>query len=713
MPLINFQTDLKSLSFGRDERGGGDSNQPYITTDIPDGLSNDDLPVRSGPDFIVRGGLKSVSNALDDVARLGKYMIDGASGVKFIAKQNLLSRTSVKTPASYGLGYAGGGKDSYFFDPSDQGLKIVGGGNINQGVYTPVSTLAAALGNGLGFHPNLFGIDPFSPISGVVEGSLFNGDLGINTYTAATNFFNEESAGNRLVIFNNRAKEVGTSGKDETNIFSYSGGPGAVLGIGRTNIKFADQRTGAANVKGAGILNKAYQVGYQHYQADAADGLENLGLTPLSVNSLKATDKFLVALGLNQSSPIGKIMLQSSVGGDYIEPVGQPSYAGSGGVRSIQTNKTAVFSYDYDNSGELITNPKVLYNGDLVGIGGFRSLTYNLNQLQNKENVSKGDPILYPQDFRKELYTGPNEGSAAAANADGTGGNQSSTMLSLSPDYQIKNMDRRLNMGQPGRSNTADGNKNVWDYGIAANELEALDKITAQPMYTGAGPNTDLAINDLVKFRIAAINNDGANREAVYMHFRAHIDSFSDSYTSTWNNINYVGRGDTLYNYGEFGRTVSLGFTCFAQSKAELIPMHKKLNYLASTLAPDYTQAGFMRGNLVRLTIGGYLYEQPGFITSLTYDVPQEAPWEIAINAEGGVDSSVKELPHMVKVSGFSFTPIHTFLPQKPNNANNPDSRFIALANAPNSRGNYATAYREYIATGDGDNNQVNNIPGE
>ena len=31
-----------------------------------------------------------------------------------------------------------------------------------------------------------------------------------------------------------------------------------------------------------------------------------------------------------------------------------------------------------------------------------------------------------------------------------------------------------------------------------------------------------------------------------------------------------------------------------------------------------------MRGNLVRLTVGGYLYEQPGFITSLTYDVPQE-----------------------------------------------------------------------------------------
>ena len=49
---------------------------------------------------------------------------------------------------------------------------------------------------------------------------------------------------------------------------------------------------------------------------------------------------------------------------------------------------------------------------------------------------------------------------------------------------------------------------------------------------------------------------------------------------------------------------------------------------------------------MVRLTVGGYLYEQPGFITSLTYDVPQESSWEIAINETGNSDNSVKELPH-------------------------------------------------------------------
>ena len=64
----------------------------------------------------------------------------------------------------------------------------------------------------------------------------------------------------------------------------------------------------------------------------------------------------------------------------------------------------------------------------------------------------------------------------------------------------------------------------------------------------------------------------------------------------------------------------------------------------------------------------------------------------------------------MIKVSGFSFTPIHTFLPEKPDDANNPSSKFIALANGANN--NYVDAYKEYLASGDGDNNTTNDIPG-
>jgi hypothetical protein len=139
--------------------------------------------------------------------------------------------------------------------------------------------------------------------------------------------------------------------------------------------------------------------------------------------------------------------------------------------------------------------------------------------------------------------------------------------------------------------------------------------------------------------------------------------------------------------------------------------MYKKLNYLASTLAPDYSPEGYMRGNLVQLTIGGYLYEQPGFITGLTYEMGEESPWEIGIGTEYGTgDGTVKELTQIIKVTGFNFTPIQRFIPRLQGNSFSTNAvsttgegtgfassygneRFIALANGPddkNSNYNYS-----------------------
>ena len=72
-----------------------------------------------------------------------------------------------------------------------------------------------------------------------------------------------------------------------------------------------------------------------------------------------------------------------------------------------------------------------------------------------------------------------------------------------------------------------------------------------------------------------------------------------------------------------------------------------------------------MRGPLVQLTMGGYLYEQVGFISALTYDIPDDSPWEIGIDDRGNSDNNVKELPHRINVSSFQFTPIYDFRPGK------------------------------------------------
>ena len=109
MPLINLQTDLKSLPFGRDRRESGDSNQPYITQTIPEGLNYDDMPGRGiGDQFFVPTGFLKPRETIRDVSRLTQMFIDEKSprGLLFIAEQNLLSRTSVKTQAG-GAGYGG------------------------------------------------------------------------------------------------------------------------------------------------------------------------------------------------------------------------------------------------------------------------------------------------------------------------------------------------------------------------------------------------------------------------------------------------------------------------------------------------------------------------------------------------------------------------------------------------------------------------------
>ena len=106
--------------------------------------------------------------------------------------------------------------------------------------------------------------------------------------------------------------------------------------------------------------------------------------------------------------------------------------------------------------------------------------------------------------------------------------------------------------------------------------------------------------------------------------------------------------------------------------------MYRKLNYLASVCSPDYSSFGYMRGNIVTLTIGGYFYEQPGIITSLNYEMNDgDSSWEIGIDDKGESDSSVKELPHLIKVTGFNFIPIHTFVPRKQQNIFSNQSGFI------------------------------------
>ena len=238
MPLINLQTNLKSLKFGRDVPGGGTSlyTQNVLQPISPKykdslGLPIEQLGQTGGPDFILRGGKYAALGSAKDVSRLTRLFTGTGVGLAFTGKQEVLAAT--------GQDYSAGGPPLTF-----RGMRRAGYNS--EGVYLPTSTLAQAGVNAFGLHGNKQGINPFPQDINILGFDLNTG--GRPTYsryiaTAA------ETYNNKLVYLSETTPSNITG-----TMFSYPGGPNAEKGLsGRTSIKFATSlvpggaRTGLAN----------------------------------------------------------------------------------------------------------------------------------------------------------------------------------------------------------------------------------------------------------------------------------------------------------------------------------------------------------------------------------------------------------------------------------------------------------------------------------
>lgn len=240
-----------------------------------------------------------------------------------------------------------------------------------------------------------------------------------------------------------------------------------------------------------------------------------------------------------------------------------------------------------------------------------------------------------------------------------------STILGRIANYSEFNRDTTYNAGDPG--NSQELNRETYYQGVPkkANEgLKGIDNINYERIYASddGKPVTDGSLDDIIKFYFAVLNNNDPQQK-VYSHFRAYLTNFGDSFSADWSSFKYMGRGENFYRYNGFERSISIGFKVHVGSRAELFPTYDKLNYLASVMAPDYSNGGFMRGNIVELTIGDYLNSVPGVIDNLEYQFPEDSTWEVARLDDGSEDKNSAELPTLVEVS-MNFKPIHSFLPR-------------------------------------------------
>tara|TARA_R110000765_G_scaffold123168_1_gene219997 strand:- start:453 stop:2843 length:2391 start_codon:yes stop_codon:yes gene_type:complete len=770
MALIDLNTNLRSLKFGlgqaSDKPGGGYSNQPYIVKPIPD-YDDDGSNIfnTGGPDSLLRGGLMAPIKSIDDVSRLTQMFFDlkSPNGLLFTVKQNVLSRTSVKTEASRGAGTAGG--------------------TVNQGVYLPTSTIAQAGVGFTGTHLNLLGLNPFSPglDNNSLTSQLSNG--GLVKYETAARVANEadnnvfsiaaETISERNPLFDlfntqplllgseasvganpfqefiqtlipgvngsfdNRLLKIWYDKQDtkneDVNVLEYGGGPGSILGIGKTRIKFADQRTGVNNPNYLGnslpnqdlqdFRDTTRQVYYQASNLAISASVLNIANMDFKVNRGPEKSNALTRTQNELQEALGKIPIDTT--SSYFTTITSSNFTQSnheflsedrtadldagqalspftinnnlidevvaaGDISTYASSKNSIppaityaakllsdsgskgATIDYNNLISRIPNSTPLPIDGYLNANSFNvydtvsgsnsswpnnsplqylnnSSTWTQTQIiEEPSNTEKliGSPTI--QDFRRNLIGTPSNPTVG-----------SSTIMSLAPDYNgsnRKNLEYRVSAGDPGKS------KNRLKYSVSDT---ALDKINARMPYDNSVPKDSRVDygNDFCKFSIGILKNDGTG-DSTYIHFRAFINSFDDKYSADWGSTQYVGRADKFHNYKGFDRSISMGWTVYAQSKAELAPMYKKLNLLASSLAPTYSPGGFMQGNLARLTVGGYLYNQLGIIKSISYTIPTESTWEIGISETGGYDHSVKELPHMINVTGFDFVPIENTVPQ-------------------------------------------------
>ena len=330
--------------------------------------------------------------------------------------------------------------------------------------------------------------------------------------------------------------------------------------------------------------------------------------------------------------------------------------------------------------------------GSTYGIGSttINRFSYILTNVYNGGNQIPLQNLLttFGTSNSRTLRLDPNKIEADAANTIELGENTdfrsvinkiAGTTVLMSSDYKNKNIEKRIGIARA-RKNNEDRTNYASNVPLASDHINKIslfysDAVRGEVLsrFTDVNGIEVGNTSDMIKFRIKSFDNDSANGAGVYMIFRAYLNNIKRGIQSKWSPYNYVGRGESFYLYDGFTENITFQFTIMASSRSEMKPLYQKLNYLISTLTPDYNKQNRMRGNISELTIGDFIKYQPGVITSLDIIVDEDSNWDIALeenstddngNIIPGRDADMHELPHMLKCN-MSFIPIYNFLPRK------------------------------------------------
>ena len=416
------------------------------------------------------------------------------------------------------------------------------------------------------------------------------------------------------------ARELGINDTIDSELFFYQNGPGSLYGLGSTTIRTA------TDAKNRPLLTKnAPEYIGPYYQTN----MDNIEV---------------------QARPQVEYQYFSTLGASRVYQLGD-TLTGVSQDNQIQ-NTYQQSSEDFIRLDQVPTVDTTTQYDQLKYTMGYTALV-------NRTSVKPGDMVV--SDYRQNVLD-PTSVNKRNYNATDI------------------NIATRVGIGNPGARKDRTNTNTEF--------REGQDKVNMYPITT---LNNPIGIDgfsviggnrDLIKFAFETISNNNPDISKA-MFFRAYLTGYSDSHEAQWDAKRYAGRGENFYTYQGFDRSVSFNFKVAAQSKQEMKYLYSKVNYLISTLYPEYgAGTGFMKGNFTKLTIGDLFVRTPGILTSLNLTVADEYSWEIAMNEpEGGSDSDMLETPQIMDVA-VNFKPILRHLPQ-----NGRLSPIILTGNSQRSRG--------------------------
>jgi len=650
MPLIDLQTNLKSLKYGKDRFNEGNSGQPYITTD-PDGNTNlsvgtsnilrligvNQVPlipnistrlsrsrigrfvnqVVNTDDFIRGGALGSVQASINDTFRIGAFLTSLPKGPIFVAKQVGLQLSNPKLEVKKGLKGVGSSiLGSILSANPSQALGTLTGGILGPTrIYNlGINTLAQVPANAFGVHFVRHGLLPAQ---------------------------DQDSKYENVVTFNNQGKDS----------------PNNRLVELKKNFSLGD---------------RAFEATGDYDQARKNVNDQNRGLR----KDYRSQKKLYRQEVRNRKSLNRQLDSAEAGGGEGISRAPKPTKPKAPKYIKFKPADLTISSY--------ITGP-----GSTYGIGStiLKRYTFTEDQLKNDEARSNSETYAGKSRLDGNVidYT---EGLGSEADISiqyhpeigATDKNTLTTTLSqgINATYAAlqSKVQSQSTLTQSGSYNGTYTTSPVTGSTISTTNPHVL-RGAADFRYYGSGSvsitgsrkeynnsnvfsRTDAGIMSVI-FRavnpfgqpVADPDRPGVNKNEDRFVFNAYMTGYKDDFVATWNDINYAGRAESFYIYNKFKRTVSFNLKVPCFNKKQLFEKHRALGQLASTTAGSYNN-NLLGGVLVKVNLGNYLVGEYAILNNVSYSIPDDASWDIADDA----------LLAMYLDASFSLTIVHKNLPQ-------------------------------------------------